>query len=574
MSYTCRIFSNTGFNATNRPDSPSLLNNCSYTDLASMDILQDGELNAIRVNATYSQIKNADYAKVGDWYYAIIGRHMENPDTCTLALLPDYTLSAGGAASLTYLDGITERVHVAKNSDTFGAYAEDDPLTAPSQPLEISIENISLGTGTMTIIESAIDLLATATSSDAITYTDALGEKVTVPNYSSLSQYTDHAYGGTHKTASYIVPTPTPGTPELLQAGIDRARALGVESAIIGQYNVPDAFLTGQAAGFKATLAGATLSNNTAIPFVQNSGAKNNRINYGEYTKYGMLTAGGNKAEYNAEEIYDSSLSSPKVTTVPDVRKDGCPYHRFETYLGDKTTTGFWRNCLAGAQWEQVPIVYNQKDKSALDVMQFDAQKKYAYSSFERSLKSNTVQNMVGGMGLSRGMDTVYDQGPKGGVKARSAFNPMMYAGSMIGAAATSIYNAALSIADFTEREELSALNFAASQVVAPDIQFPYNTDIMRDALGNGVVVYRYKYSSTDVSRVDKLLTMYGYRVTKPLETSDFTNRSKFNFVRANNVSVGNLPKWWADGIAAELATGIRFWHVLPDTSIYTSGQN
>ena len=95
MSYTCRIFSNTGFNATNRPDKPSLLNSCSYTDLASMDILQDGELNSIRVNASYAQIKNADYAKVGDWYYAIIGRHMENPDTCTLALLPDYTLSAG-----------------------------------------------------------------------------------------------------------------------------------------------------------------------------------------------------------------------------------------------------------------------------------------------------------------------------------------------------------------------------------------------------------------------------------------------------------------------------------------------
>lgn len=558
MSYTCRVYKSSGFNAINRPDRPALLNSVTYIDLPALDLLQDAALDSVRVRATFAQISTADYCKIGNWYYAIVGIRMTSPDTAELSLSPDYILSAGDISTLSFLDGITERVHVAQSSDTFGAYTEDDPLTAPSQPLDITIENVKLGNGTfVTIIESAIDLIGTAASTDALTYVDPLGNEVTVPNYSSLSVYTDHLYGGTHKTASYVVPTPTQGTPDNIQKGIDRARALGVESAIIGQYNVPAVFMSGYSTGFQQRLVGDQQSNTSAITFVQDANAKNMRVNYGAYTKFGMLTAGGNKAEFNAEDIYHSGDTTPRIITKPDVRKDGCPYHRFQYYKGDSSADGFWRNCLAGAPWEQVPIVYNAKSSNALDRLQFETERKTSWSTFDRNLKMNSQTAVFAGAaaGLAKG-------------------GPAMGIGAAIGSAVTAGYRGVNDILNFYEQDYATAMNFAASQVVKPDIQFPYNTDIMRDALGNGCLVYRYLYSASDIARIDKLLTMYGYRVTKPLEASDLTNRQKFNFVRAYNVSVTGLPKWWADGIAAQFATGIRIWHVLPDPSIYTSGQS
>ena len=127
----------------------------------------------------------------------------------------------------------------------------------------------------------------------------------------------------------------------------------------------------------------------------------------------------------------------------------------------------------------------------------------------------------------------------------------------------------------YNAQKDSSLASFLANQqIVAPEINFPYNTDILRDALGNGFMCYRYRYTQFDAQRIDKLLTMYGYKVIKSLEASDFTNRAKFNYVKAHNVSVADLPMWFANGIAEQLSTGIRFWHVLPDTSYYTNGQN
>ena len=119
-------------------------------------------------------------------------------------------------------------------------------------------------------------------------------------------------------------------------------------------------------------------------------------------------------------------------------------------------------------------------------------------------------------------------------------------------------------------RSELYDLRVANS-VVAPTVNFPYNSEIVRDSLGNGALVYLYKYSSNDLARIDKLLTMYGYRVAKKLEKSDFTNRQYFNFVACNNVTVTGNSKWINDGIAEQLKSGVRMWHVLPNPSYYSN---
>lgn len=135
-------------------------------------------------------------------------------------------------------------------------------------------------------------------------------------------------------------------------------------------------------------------------------------------------------------------------------------------------------------------------------------------------------------------------------------------------------------------REEQSAARSAAvlsrardAAVITPEVHFPYDNPSVRDYVGNGVLVYRYRLSPGDLERIDKLLTMYGYAVTKNLERSDFNSRSNFNFVQAAGVGVvgnsgGYLPRWWTDGISAQLSGGVRVWHVKPSPAYYDESIN
>ena len=92
---------------------------------------------------------------------------------------------------------------------------------------------------------------------------------------------------------------------------------------------------------------------------------------------------------------------------------------------------------------------------------------------------------------------------------------------------------------------------------------------------GEGILLYRYKYSKADVKRIDKLLTMYGYKVTKQLEKKDFTSRQYFNYIECSSLSVqakGNYSTIAvSDGISKQLQVGTRLWHVKPDSSHYTN---
>lgn len=119
-------------------------------------------------------------------------------------------------------------------------------------------------------------------------------------------------------------------------------------------------------------------------------------------------------------------------------------------------------------------------------------------------------------------------------------------------------------------KSELADL-YINNVVQVPTVQIPYNTDILRDFYDNGVLLYRYLYNSADVTRIDKLLTMYGYKHAKALERSDFTNRTYFNFVSCQTVSIGGNPAWINEGAAEQLKAGVRVWHTAPNTSYYTN---
>ena len=561
MSYSVTVYKNTGFNAVNIPDSPALLESASkLTALPTLEILQDSGLSEVYLKATYNEINGADYVRIGSWYYIVDGAPiMTSVDVCRLLLIPDFVTSAGGAGNLSYTDGVTERVCVPTSSDDFGAYTEDDELTAPSQSLNIQHNMFTYSSsGETSFVESTLDLYAGATDNSGITYEDpATHETCTVPYMPTVTSQTTHKYGGGHGTITYNSTFPS------VKEGMKRARGLGVESGIIAQYTVPNIFIDSataidSATGAYTNMAGREDEQATTINFEQGT-VQNKRCLYGEYTKYGILTMGGNKAEFKAEDIYESGASAPSVKYKADIRADGRPYWRFKSFLGDSSDDGFWRNCLAGARWENVPLVYSEKSGNLLDRQEYEADRKMASAQFGEQMGS-----MAGGV-----VDKAIGGAIAGGVGGAVV-------GGAVGLLSTGLemYRA---YDRFHEEGELSALKFGQSQVSAPQITFPFNTDIMRDALYNTAIIYRYVYTSFDLVRIDKLLTMYGYKHTKALESSDFTNRSKFNYVKtrggvtSTSNGSGRLPKWWNDGVSAQLSAGVRVWHILPTVSAYNS---
>ena len=596
MSYSVRIYKNSGYNSTNIPDTPALLNSASYIDLPALDILQERFLSSIKVKALWSQVKDCDYCRLSDgnenWFYSVESVSMLATDVAELSVIPDFINSVGGISALTILDGITERVHVS--SDNYGEWNSDDYLLTPNEPLQIKqtwYNTAQTVTNVRTVIESTVDPIATADSEENVVFNDSTGNySVCVPKVQPNTHDTQYYVGNdasAYSPKTTLYPFYNESVATNLSDALATLRSLGIEQAVISQVHLPSKFIS-------FTLGALTDSSGNTYYYVSRATGKdeeitttgldyeeftvdNNVINYSAFMKYGLMTASGNGAEFDPSDIYDSSVVSPTVRCISDPHTDGKPYYRYKTVNGDSSTNGFWRNCVGGMPWKQLPLVFQGASGSALNTIKFQNSQSINANQFAQAgtdygydMKSNYL-NAVGGL-VSSGLGAVGSAltGNIGGAVAGIS-------SGLFGIGAQAI-NESKMIADYgyyqkgyslQRKSELSDLAIA-NNVVTPTVNFPYNSDIIRDTYGNGVLIYRYVYSQNDVARIDKLLTMYGYKVTKALEKSDFTNRTNFNFVMCNNVTIGGFAKWINDGIAEQLKAGVRVWHISPNPAKYT----
>ena len=552
------------------PDRPGLLDGFDYIDKPTTDLIQERFLNFINVKTSWTEIKDADYIKIGSFYYTVSGIEMVAADVARISLLPDYITSAGGISAIHFLDGITERIHVS--NDGFGLWDEPDPLTTPSRPLILESGGMKFAESptTTNIVESTVDLGALGNgTAKAVTYTDAAGREVTVPSTPQpTASPTAYAFAdgtGTLSTVSagtwcYTLGTQGVSQNVTIQAGIQKARDLGGESSIISQVQYPSNFVTiatAAAASPVPTITGRSVSASSDLPidFTADFGTtiRNKRLLYGEQARYKLLTASGDSAEFLPEDIADSTSETPDISAKADPRPDARPYFRFTKYLGNETGAGFWINAIPGMRWKSVPLIYYQKSGNILDTVNFEA-------SSRRQAAEQT----------KRGLETA--AGATGAIIAGSALGPAgLIAGGL--AAAKQIGEEAYQQAQFQMAHENELYNYGYSQsVVAPTVQIPFETETIRDFYGNGCFVFRYHPSEADCIRIDRLLTMYGYRVTKQLTQSDLTNRQYFNYVQASGVSIGGqMPTWHKNGIAMQMRAGVRIWHTAPAVSHYTN---
>lgn len=593
--YTVRLYFETGFNSINIPDGPAMLNGneatippateFSYLDFPSLDINQERFLPMVRIRASWDVIKNADYCRIGNWYYIVSDIRMTSGDVAELSLIPDFITSAGGVSQLQILDGVTDRVHIT--DDSFGLYGEEDPYLAPAYDMDVSIDSNtgSFRTGdSYTFIESTVDLVTTGRYMDGTLEQDAIVATgydtedveyhVTYPTVKYIPGQVATGYavrvGGTNiplpSTRGQILyyMNPSDSDYELLTNGIAVVRSLGIDQCLSGCFEIPSGMINAPSVapqGLRVmNLLGTGVKRESSLPFVFGS-ARNNRIFYGSWTPFTLISASGASVQVKAEEVYASGASHPSVITVADPRREGKPYFRFDPLNGN-TVAGnqndLFRNCVSGLNWRSVPMVFTDKKGWYQEALH------YTESMFRSSMnmqQARSAKDLGEFTGVASAIGSNAGVGPIGA--AGAAFN---YANTSMGRELAYLHYLENTRLERAYEEAEFNIN---TTVNVPEIRFPMNPDLAGDMMGNGYIVFRPVYKPQDITRLDKVLTAFGYKYTKVLEPTDFTNRRDFNYVRAS-ISVGNLPRWWANGIAAQLSGGVRVWHKRPNPAYYT----
>lgn len=617
--WNVRLYYETGFNAVNIPDSPALLETMTYHDFPALDILQGEHLSSVNIKATRAQVKNADYMRLTDgtdtFYYIVENFTMTSVDVATLSIVMDYFTTHGGVTGLTFLDGVVERHHVASADDEYGAYTEDDPMLVPSKELEF--DEVSLftdmtssdSTNSSKIIETTLDLEATGANADAIPFTTAGGDTVTVPiihvNNKISTAYVNKEATTLGTWQKFVMPQTVlvDSDDAGIQAGIAKARSLGIEDGILRSYVVPKAAI-GQGSildqdGHYTQLDGVHDIEATNLDF-EYAQVKNKRVLYGSLNSFVMMSpANGNSVSFKPEDIaFDENgtqLTAPSVCMNTDPRPDGMPYFRFQYYK--KNASDFFLNALKGMEWANAPLAYFGKSGFWQSKLQHDATTgifKRDESLAQTANNVAAIQNVLGTISGGAGpmaQNWVGGNAPIAGndeavryFLERQPYEVGAGAFTLGAQMGVGFVNAGMSASLSQEQTKLhfkdaylqEAIGYISGNIVAPDLRFAMS-ETLRDFRGNGCIVYRYRPQMSDIAKLDKVLTMYGYKDTEPLAGNEayLTNRAKFNYIKATGVSVaGNKPKWLRDGVATQLSVGTRIWHVKPNTTVYTDGSN
>lgn len=610
MGYTVKFYIDTGCNAVNTADSLATLEGfaSSIVTVSDCDIISCRNLSSFRVAKTAAQLAGADYCYVtGDndsAVFSIEGIVPTSPDICEVYVLIDYWLTGGGTANTAYLDGIVERHHVGSNEDTFGAFCEEDPYLVPSKPLEIADAGVVLKYNGVdkTLVEASLDLGEmgdNTTGINAITYTDPnTSETVTVPKTIPLES-TDRTVVSMNIPGSSPVSLATPVTAYFdasnttAMAGLSKCRDLGCEGTILNSWTLPNDVVggfNGNTKGMVSSISSQVRSASPTLPYEYGgSGIRNKRVYYGFHNRYVLQSvASGNKAEFNPEDIKHGSDNAPTVVAAADPRPQGKPYFRFQYFKG---SDDFWVNCVPGLEWQNAPLVYYNKSGRTVDKVTFYSERanaaeirglEIAQTGLETALSAGSAAFNIAASGMSQKLYG-YDTTVSGGIMNEKGFNKSISMGggimSGIGGMASGLGNLYVENQKYNIARENELRRFNISQtVVTPQLEYP-REESLRDFLGNGCRVYRYRYSDSDLTKMDNILSAYGYKDTTLISPTHFTNRREYNYVKANGVTVRNtnIPKWIRDGMAAQLSAGIRIWHntvTKPNASYYVGSGN
>lgn len=417
--------------------------------------------------------------------------------------------------------------------------------------------------------------------------------------------------------------------------GISEARGLGVENGIIAQYMIPAKFLSmgaGQSTIYGRFALGENflLNGNFAADYSYSTpnthdfyldysgdlanGVQNKRLLCGDINKFGIISpASGNSYEARPEDlVHNDYVTEPTIIMTVDPREGGKPYYKFE-YINEDNDI-FCRGLVPGENWQNAPITqyqnsgytkemtnmknnynlaldsqltqYNQSIVSALTGIlsggfsgggssslsdnSYSTRGGSKSSGYNKALSANgsvlTAHNS-----LNNTDGTTLSQGKSFGMSSAANFgiNVIGTAGRVIG----NTINTELAIRQMEKQRLVEMEAFMLNNfTVAPTIMFPRVPGLV-DFVGNGIVIYRYRPTDNDIARLDKVLNAYGYAHTKMLELTDFSNRSRYNYVMASGVKINcnGVARFVREAAEDQIAMGVRVWHRKPDNDYATA---
>lgn len=579
--YTAILYHNTGFSGNNVPADVSVLENCAKKrEQKTLNIVQNYPLTYIDIHGKFSDYKDVDYIKIGDYVYEAFPAPMPSNDGARLSLTFRGLTGSGGAFKI--VQGVTART--TRHGDTFGEYAMPDPLTKPAEPLQIEYKNILDDSTHKAVVVSTVNLSAVIDDGQG-GYTFP-GKTFTDPNDANKFVTVPYVPPNEGETTFKLDGVDLPSNPGTKLFSVDQfnkakgiLRSLGLESSV-SEYLVPTNGTTFSSGAIGEELYTEVSSSRRVEPAFDPNYAEvtNKRVLYGDYNTWGLITASGDKSEFNVEDILPSGYVGGNVLVIrkSDLRPDGRPYFRFEYYLGNRNDEYFFVKAVQGAPWQNTPIVWTGASNSwmasyqhANKMDEMAAEWQYGQKSREIDIQRAKTNKNLGIIEGARDMLKVPSMGK--GLDAESFLVSAIHAeyayeNAVVDFARASEYNKAMY--GHNRTKELTEFGYSQA-VVQPEISTPYNANLIREMTNNGVIVYRYKYSKNDLARIDKLLTMFGYAIVRPVTMEDIYEKGKtsgFTYLECQGISLTSdtLPKWYLDLMESEIESGVRIWHSRP----------
>ena len=555
MVASVTLYYETGLSPGNCLDSISKLSSLAFTakTFPNVAIKQDRGRVDIKINATYADVKNADYCKINSSGYWVTGINMLN-DHCAMILLQQDYLTTIGISNLSIVSGWCTRRSVS--DDTLFKNTLPENFT-PSQELVVSgcteISNGSSETGHINVLLCNLDILNLTDLAKA--YTATLAGKdvnVVVPKLPSISdggtKYYFHPQGASNTYSTNIAMTKAfnPNNTKVKE-GVSEVRALGIESCIGASYNLPLQWVDATEDGNGVYTRFVDKWKNTKSTLSTHWGSyKNNKVYSGQFQSIVCYSiCSGEQNTFRVEDIINSD-GDITWTLFADLRYNGYPACKPSTYRNKNNSSMF--GVVKGANWQQTPFMYT-----------------YGSSGYAVGLQSaaqNYVANQLGVAGgiVGSGANIVSGMVSSDLSGGEAQANNFALGTKIVSNGVSAGARLAMNRVNFND-------NVRSLLKATPEIQFPVIPQL-QDFVGNKFYELHYRLSNTDMTRFDNYLTQFGYAVSEKLTTACFTGRTHFNYVQGEDVTLNaTAPLYLRNGAAEQIMNGVRIWHTKPSSS-------
>lgn len=583
--YDIKLYYNTGFNPSNVPDSPTLIQSVGSGEFEGTPLLQNRGLGSVNIKVDdFNAIKNADYCQIGDIFYFIINVNMLNPKTANLTLQEDI-IGTIGIDNISIIGGWCERRHYTAAEDTFGANTIDEPFTPAEPPVLDFAQNIfKFSTGTIPVVISTVSLVSLQNIGDE--YVSSNGNAVVVPKLNPPKGKASIQMSTPTGVYDYVLPGQIMYNGDDIQTELSAVRSLGVESAITGSYLLPTGLcsITQGATQDQKAIVGVTSQYfQTVVPGISAFyGTVENNKALALYSQFMLISlASGNTGEYNITDV--ATTAQIPVVVWADPSPKGSTYCRPTFYKSN--TSNIWEGAVRGGDWQNNQLTFyggsgstvNQKmltmDLSFKNI-NLQAQNAYNTTRFKQQATSQGLNsfNLAADIGTLPADIYVGDKNPVSAVVSRTT-NVANYGVNAAALANDYYFNLAQSGREFAQAAITASQSFN-NNWLSTQVLFPYAPSL-QSYFQNDYNAAHVHMSVNDLHRLDLFLHRYGYAVNEPLQKSFLSNKTNFNFIKCSDSHVQTgRGVYYNTAVEAILNSGVRIWHALPTAAAMAIGGN